>query len=327
MQINLWGWVIFFLIITALIIFDLGFVDKKNQHFDTKKSLLLSIFYISIALLFGLGIWMFYGGERAFEYYNAYLIEKTLSIDNIFLISMIFSHLSIPKQYQHRVLIFGIISVIIMRAIMIFLGAALLDKFDWIINIFGVILILSGIKMIININKKYNLQNNIIFKLFNNSLPTTTEIKDNSFFVWKPNPQNPQKQKLFLTPLFVALICIEFVDIIFAIDSIPAVLVLTNSKFIIYTSNIFAILGLRALYFCLSGILHNFRYLKYSLSMILIFIGSKIFIVSLLDLDKFPALVTFAITFGLLAAGILASIIIKPTNSKHNGQDSNGQPA
>ncbi len=300
-----WGnmllsWIIFAIIIVSLLVIDLGFFSKEGHVMDFKESIFLSIFYISIGCLFGLYVLYEMGSEAAHEYYAGFLLEKAMSLDNIFLISIIFKFFAIPTKYQHRVLFWGILGVIILRAIMILIGTALIAKFSWILFIFGAILIATGIKTwIMDHEKPINLQEMWIYKYLSRHFEIYPKIDNEKFFV-KVN------SKTAITPLFMALVMIEFVDLIFAIDSIPAIFAITQNPFVIYTSNIFAILGLRALFFLLAQINEKFKLVKYSLALILVLIGSKIFIKEFIEIPKFAVLIVIAV---VLVAGMILSIV------------------
>lgn len=295
------SWIIFYTVIFALLILDLGIVHKKNTVMSFKESVLFSLFYFGIACLFGIYVYYNTGADHAREYYTCFLIEKAMSLDNIFVISIIFQFFKIPGKYQHRVLFFGIIGVIIFRAIMIYGGIILINKFAWLLYIFAVILIATGIKTFYVSHKTFDIQNSYIYKSIVKNLNITPSLEGDKFFVKRNN-------KLYFTPLFISLVLIEAIDLVFAIDSIPAIFAITNDIFIIYTSNIFAILGLRALFFCLAEIVERFSYIKYSLALILIFIGFKIFIHHYIAI---PAYVSLTVTITLLLFGIIASIIRK----------------
>ncbi|BBJ32243.1 putative membrane protein [Rickettsia asiatica] len=295
------SWIIFYTVIFALLILDLGVVHKKNTVISFKESILFSLFYFIIACLFGIYVYYNTGADHAREYYTCFLIEKAMSLDNIFVISIIFQFFKIPGKYQHRVLFFGIIGVIIFRAIMIYGSIILINKFAWLLYIFAVILIATGIKTFYVSHKTFDIQNSYIYKSIIKNLNITSNLEGDKFVVKRNN-------KLYFTPLFISLVLIEAIDLVFAIDSIPAIFAITNDVYIIYTSNIFAILGLRALFFCLAEIVERFSYIKYSLALILIFIGFKIFIHHYITI---PAYVSLTVTITLLLFGIIASIIRK----------------
>jgi tellurite resistance protein TerC len=304
----IWMWAVFLGIVIALLIFDLGVLHKKTKEIGIKESLVMSAFYFLIALAFGAWVWHELGAQSGQEYITGFIIEKTLALDNVFIISLIFTYFAIPLKYQHRVLFWGILGVIVLRAIMIALGATLVSEFSWILYVFAVFLILTGIKMLYVGDKLPDIENNPILKLLRKRLKITDKLHDEKFYVNLPDPKNNGKMVRHFTPLFVALILIEFVDLIFAVDSVPAIFTLTTDPYIVYTSNIFAILGLRALYFALAAIIHRFKYLKHALAVVLMFIGSKIFIADALGMEKFPVSISLSVTFGLIAAGIVYSL-------------------
>ena len=243
----------------------------------------MSAFYILMALIFGMWIWQIKGLNGFAEYITGFLVEKSLALDNIFLISLVFSSLSIPLKYQHRVLFWGILGVIVLRAIMIGLGVQIITHFEWILYIFAAFMIFTGIKMFFMSNKPVEISQNPLLIWMRKHLRITDKLQGQKFFVYQ-NVDQSKTQKLFVTPLFISLIMVEFIDLIFAVDSIPAIFAITQDPYIVYTSNIFAILGLRALYFALASIIDRFYYLKYALAAVLIFIGSKIFIADALNL-------------------------------------------
>lgn len=299
-MVQTFAWGVFALVVIALLALDLGVLNKKDEVLTFKKSISISLFYIIIACLFGVFIFYEFGSDSASEYYTGFLLEKTMSLDNIFMISMIFSFFKIPPQYQHRVLFWGILGVIILRAIMIYAGAALLQQFSWVLFIFALILVITGFKTLYMVDKAAtNIKDMFIYRWLSSHLNLHPELVGNKFTIKKDG-------KLFFTPLFMALITIESIDLIFAIDSIPAIFAITQNSFIVYSSNIFAILGLRALFFCLVDIVERFKYIKYSLAIILILIGVKIFAAHFIQI---PKLVPLLITVILILAGIVISII------------------
>jgi len=313
MQTPIWMWIAFISLILGFLILDLGFFHRKNREIQFKESLWMSAFYMAIALLFGLWIWHMKGLNSFAEYMTGFLIEKSLALDNIFLISLIFSALSIPLQYQHRVLFWGILGVIVMRAIMIGLGVHIMNRFEWVLYVFAVVMIVTGIKMFFVGHQPIDMSKNTLLIWMRRHLRVTNQLQDEKFYVHQIDPVS-QTKKIFVTPLFIALIMVEFIDLVFAIDSIPAIFAITNDAYIIYTSNIFAILGLRALYFALAAIVKRFYYLKYALAAILIFIGSKIFIADFFEIGKVPPMISLGVTLTLLTAGILLSWKRNKTN-------------
>jgi tellurite resistance protein TerC len=250
-------------------------------------------------------VWWYLGAQSGMEYYTGFLIEKSLSMDNVFVIALIFTYLAIPRQYQHRVLFWGIIGVIVLRAIMIGLGAALVSQFSWLLYVFGVFLVLTGIKMLIIADNMPDIGNNPLLKFLRKRMRVTEGVQGNAFFVYQPDPVTGKVVR-WATPLFLALCLVEFVDLVFAVDSVPAIFAITTDPFIVYTSNIFAILGLRALYFALAAMIHRFKYLKYALALVLVFIGTKIFLVGIIG--KVPPVISLSVTFGLILGGVLVSL-------------------
>ncbi len=292
-------WAIFAIIITILLVFDLGLFHKKDEPISSKQSLLLSGFYIFIACCFGVYIHYSLGAHKANEYFSGFLLEKAMSLDNIFVISVIFNFFKIPLKYQHRVLFWGVLGVIILRGLMISLGIALLNTFSWVLFIFAVMLIITGIKMLTFAeNHRFNIQDMYIYKILKNKFNLYPKIDNNQFFILK-------KRKIFITPLLMALVMVETMDVIFAIDSIPAIFAITQDIYIIYTSNIFAILGLRAMFFLLANAVERFKYIKYSLAIILVLIGSKIFVEHFVDIPHYAIMLSMV---GLLFVGIIVSI-------------------
>jgi tellurite resistance protein TerC len=300
-----WIWLVFIGIVAALLAFDLGVLHKDDHEIGVKESLLLSAGYISIALLFGAWVWWYLGASSGMAYYTGFMIEKSLSMDNVFVIALIFAFFAIPRQYQHRVLFWGIVGVIVLRAIMIGLGATLVSQFGWVLYLFGTFLVFTGIKMWILADHVPDIANNPLLKFLKKHMRVTEQLHGNAFWVQQPDPATGKLVR-WATPLFLALLLIEFVDLVFAVDSVPAIFAITTDPFIVYTSNIFAILGLRALYFALAAMIHRFKYLKYALALVLVFIGTKIFLVGFIG--KFPPAVSLAVTFGLIAGGVLVSL-------------------
>lgn len=300
-----WLWLVFLGVVITLLAFDLGVLHRDNHEIGIKESLLLSAGYISAGLLFA--VWVFYqkGGDASMDYLTGFLIEKSLSMDNVFVMALIFSFLAIPRQYQHKVLFWGIMGVIVLRALMIGLGAALIHEFSWILYVFGAFLVLTGLKMLFSkVDDHPDLENNWLVKWLRGHLRVTDRLHEQRFFVRQPDASG--KNVLWITPLFLALILIECADLVFAVDSVPAIFAITQDPFIVYTSNIFAILGLRALYFALAALIHRFAYLKYALALILVFVGSKIFLVGIIG--KIPAALSLGVTLTLLIGGVLVSL-------------------
>ncbi len=308
-----WAWGAFLTLVATLLVLDLGVLNRKDHVIGVRESLVISGFYIAIALLFGGVIWWWQGAASGADYFTGYLIEKTLSLDNIFVISLIFTYLHIPPQYQHRVLVWGIIGVIVLRAIMIGAGAALVAEFSWVLYIFAAFLIYTGFKMLFMADHVPDIAENPLLKFLRRHLRITESVENHDFFARRRDATG--KAQLWVTPLFIALLLVETADVIFAVDSVPAIFAITTDPYIIYTSNIFAILGLRALYFALAAIIHRFHYLQTAMALVLVFIGSKVFAADLLGLDKVPAAVSLGVTVTLLAGGVVASLLLPPKSS------------
>jgi tellurite resistance protein TerC len=304
----LWMWAVFIGIVLFLLVLDLGVLHRKEHEIGVKESLWMSLFYFVIALAFGSWVWFELGAQSGKEFMTGYLVEKTLALDNVFVISLVFTYFAIPSLYQHRVLFWGILGVIVLRGIMIGLGATLVEEFSWILYVFAVFLIITGIKMFFAVDDKPDIANNFVLKLMRKHFRISDELHGNKFTVKLPDKKDPSKKVTYMTPLLVALILVEIVDVIFAVDSVPAIFTITTDPYIVYTSNIFAILGLRALYFALAAIIHRFHYLKYALAIVLVFIGSKIFIADLLGLAKFPASISLGVTVALILGGVFFSM-------------------
>jgi tellurite resistance protein TerC len=303
-----WMWAIFITLVLSLLALDLGVLHKDSKEIGVKESLLMSAFYIAIGVAFGGWIWFQQGQQPAVEYLTGFVVEKSLAMDNIFIIAMIFSYFAIPRQYQHRVLLYGILGVIVLRGIMIAGGAMIVENFHWVLYLFAAFLVFTGIKMLVSSDHdESDIGNNAMLKFLRRKLPVTKELHGENFFV-KQKDDNTGQLKTFVTPLFLALIMVELADLVFAVDSIPAIFAITTDPFLVYTSNIFAILGLRALYFALAALMHRFAYLKYSLAAVLIFVGSKIFVADMLGISKIPPSVSLGVTIAILATGILGSL-------------------
>jgi tellurite resistance protein TerC len=275
---------------------DLGVFQRKTHVISVKEALLWSALWIILAMLFNVFIYYEMGSKKAVEYFTGYLLERSLSIDNIFVFVLLFSYFKVPPVYQHRVLFWGVVGALVLRALLIFLGVVLITKFAWIIYIFGGFLVFTGFKMAMQDDSHIDPEKNFVIRMYRKMFPVTNEYDNGNFFTIKDG-------KKIATPLFVVLIAIEFTDLVFAFDSIPAIFAVTNDPFIIYTSNIFAILGLRAMYFALAGIIDRFHYLKIGLSMILIFIGFKMLII---DLYKIP----IGYSLGAIALILTASVVL-----------------
>ena len=303
----IWMWAFFIGLVLTLLVLDLGIFNKTDHEIGVAESLKMSALYIALGVGFSGFVWWQLGSTATAQYLTAFVVEKTLALDNIFVIALIFGFFAIPREYQHRVLFWGILGVIVLRGIMIGLGATIVASYHWVLYVFAVFLVLTGIKMLFSSEKEHDLHSNPMLKLMKRWFHVTDDLHGHDFFVKKPHPTTGKLVR-YATPLFLALVMIEFADLIFAVDSVPAVFTITTDPFIVYTSNIFAILGLRALYFALAAILHRFAYLKYALSLLLVFIGSKIFIADALGWEKFPPMWSLGITFAILGAGIVVSL-------------------
>jgi tellurite resistance protein TerC len=302
-----WMWLSFLALVIVLLALDLGVLHKKSAEIGIRESFLLSAFYMSLGLAFGGWVWWQSGQQAGIEYLTGFVVEKSLAMDNIFVIAMIFGYFAIPRAYQHRVLLWGILGVIVLRGIMIAAGASIVENYHWVLYIFAAFLVVTGIKMLLTADKEYDVSNNPILGFLRRHLPVTEKLDGHHFFVRREDLMTG-RMKTYVTPLFLALVMVELADLVFAVDSIPAVFAITTDPFIVYTSNIFAILGLRALYFALSALIHRFAYLKYALSVVLIFIGSKILVADMLGLAKIPPVISLGVTLGILGAGILGSL-------------------
>ena len=305
-----WIWLIFLAIVLILLVLDLGVLHKKNQEIGVAQSLWMSAFYISVALVYGGWIWFQLGQTSAIQYYTGFFIEKTLALDNIFVISLIFGYFAVPRKYQHRVLFWGILGALVMRGAMIFLGAALIKEFHWILLVFGAFLLFTGFKMLLDKDEKehVDLEMNPAIKLAKRFFKVSPNYDGQKFFT----VENGVK---VATPLFLVLVFIEFTDLVFAVDSIPAIFAITTDPFIVFTSNIMAILGLRSLYFLLADIVDRFIYLKKGLAIILAFVGVKMLLpdvsmwltgVSI----KIPTYISLAVILSILAISVIASLIV-----------------
>ena len=293
----LWaGFILFVLLMLAL---DLGVFHRKTHEVKFKEALTWSGVWVSLALVFNLGIWWKFGATPGMQFLTGYLIEKSLSIDNIFVFVVIFSALKIPSLYQHRVLFWGILSALVLRAAMIFAGVAMLQRFHWLIYVFGAFLILTGVKLFLQRNKEEHPEDGAVMKLARRVIPSTPRFDKDHFFT-------VENGKKLATPLFMALVLVELTDVLFALDSIPAIFAVTTDPFLVFTSNIFAILGLRSMFFVLAGAVEKFSYLKVGLSAVLVFVGAKM---ALIDVVKVPAAVSLGVIALLLGGSIVASLM------------------
>jgi tellurite resistance protein TerC len=299
-----WFWLAFLMLVVVLTVFDLGVLNKEDREMGIAESLKLSLFYISIAMAFGVWVWMAKGADLGMKYYTGFFIEKALSIDNVFVISLIFTYFAIPRIYQYRALVWGIIAVIVLRGLMIGIGAAVVQQWYWVLYIFAAFLIFTGIKMLRPGETEMDVASNPVVKWISSHMRVTKDLHGQKFFVQVADDKTGKMVRA-ATPLFLALVVINLADLVFAVDSVPAIFAITTDTFIVYTSNIMAILGLRALYFALAAMVHRFHYLKYALALVLVFIGSKIFVADfILGGDKFPPVLSLGVTAALIAGGI-----------------------
>lgn len=297
---NPWLWFGFGLFILAMLALDLGVFHRKAHVVSFKESLAWTVVWITLAMLFNLGIGHYLGEQKALEFFTGYIIEESLSVDNVFVFALLFSYFKVPPVYQHKVLFWGILGALVMRAVMIFLGTALIQNFAWIIYVFGAFLILTGIKMIVKHEEELHPERNPVIRWFKKLMPVTADYRADHFFVRENGVR-------MATPLFVVLLLIEFSDLIFAVDSIPAILAVTTDPFIVYTSNVFAILGLRSLYFCLAGVIDLFHYLKIGLGVILTFVGAKMLLAH--TAWKIDTHISLAVILITLAVSIIVSLL------------------
>ena len=292
-------WVLFAVVILGLLALDLGIFHRKSHTVKMREALTWSGVWIALALIFNGFIYYTRGPVPAMEFLTGYLVEEALSVDNLFVFLMVFSFFRVPAEYQHKILFWGIIGALFMRAAFILAGITLIQQFHWVIYIFGAFLIITGIKMLTNDDDEINPERNPVLRLFRRFMPVTDNYDRDNFFVRKDG-------RLFATPLFVVLLMVETTDVIFAVDSIPAILGITTDPFIVYTSNVFAIMGLRSIYFALAGLMQIFHYLKYGLCAILVFVGTKMLIS---EIYKIPVVVALGTIIGVLLISILASVI------------------
>lgn len=298
---TVWLWVGFNVFVLVLLALDLGILHKGEKQISIRHALLLSLGYFALAMLFAVGMFAFMGEVAGYQFLTGYLIEKSLSVDNIFVFVLIFSHFAVPPQYQYRVLFWGIIGALVLRATLILVGASIIEAFHWVIYLFGAFLIFTGLKMLVTVGQEPDIENNRIVRLMRRHFRVTDDFEGSKFFVMKNGHR-------YLTPLFVVLILVEVTDVVFALDSIPAIFAITTDPFIVYTSNVFAILGLRALYFALAGIIHRFHYLKYGLSLVLVVVGTKMVLNAWFGAKVIPTEVALLITAVLIGGSIFISM-------------------
>lgn len=301
-----WSWIGFIAFVLAMLVLDLGVFHRKAHEVRVKEALLWTAVWISLALVFNLGVYFWFGSERALEFLSGYIMEKALSVDNIFVFIVVFSAFAVPPKLQHRVLFWGILGALFMRALFIVLGAALLHRFHWVIYVFGAFLVFTGIKLLVQREGELHPERNPLLRLFRRLVPSVDHYRGGHFTVVEAG-------KRCATPLLLVLVAIEATDIVFAVDSIPAIFAITTDPFIVFTSNIFAILGLRALYFALAGMMAKFHYLKVGLSLVLMFVGGKMLVAGVY---KIPISVSLGVIAALLGVAIVASLLRRPKTSE-----------
>lgn len=298
---TVWLWIGFNIFVLLLLALDLGVLHRNEKPITVRHALLLSLGYIVLALIFAVGIFIFQGSDAGYQFLTGYLIEKSLSVDNIFVFVLIFTHFAVPPQYQYRVLFWGILGALLLRGTLILVGAAIIDAFHWVIYLFGAFLIVTGIKMLTTIGKEPDVENNRIVLFMRRNFRVTETFVGSHFFV-------KQNGVWLITPLFIVLVLIELTDVVFALDSIPAIFAITKDPFIVYSSNVFAILGLRALYFALAGIIHRFHYLKYGLSLVLVIVGAKMVLNAWFGTKVIPTETALLTTAALVGGSVLFSM-------------------
>lgn len=295
-----WLWVGFNVFVLIMLALDLGVFHRKAHVVTVKESISWTVVWIALAMVFNVWIWQHFGPEKGLEFFTGYVIEKSLSVDNVFVFALLFSYFAVPPLYQHKVLFWGVLGALVMRAIMIVLGAVLITKFSWIIYIFGAFLLLTGIKMVVKKEEEIHPENNPVVRWFKKFMKVTPDYRGDKFFV-------RENGILMATPLFVVLLLVEISDLIFAVDSIPAIFAVTKDPFIVYTSNVFAIMGLRSLYFALAGVMDKFHYLKIGLGFVLTFVGIKMLLVH--TPYKIDTVLSLGVIVGILAVSVIASLM------------------
>jgi tellurite resistance protein TerC len=295
-----WLWVGFNGFVLLMLAIDLGVFHRKAHVVSFKESMTWTVVWISLAMVFNVWVWNHFGPQKGLEFFTGYVIEKSLSVDNVFVFALLFSYFRVPQLYQHKVLFWGVLGALVMRAAMIVLGAALITKFSWIIYLFGAFLIITGIKMVVKKEEEIHPENNPVVRWFKKFMQVTPDFRGDKFFVRENGIR-------MATPLFVVLLLVEISDVIFAVDSIPAIFAVTKDPFIVYTSNVFAIMGLRSLYFALAGVMDKFHYLKIGLGFVLTFVGTKMLLGH--TPWKIDTQLSLGIIVGILAASVIASLL------------------
>ena len=311
---TVWLWGGFTAFVLAMLALDLGVFHRKAHEVRFREALTWSIVWVALALAFNAAIWTWYGPTKGLEFLTGYVIEKALSVDNVFVFLVVFSYFAVPVAYQHRVLFWGILGALVMRALFIAAGAVLIAKFHWIIYVFGGVLLLTGFKLFLQRNEQMHPERNPVLRLFRRFVPTAPEYNGQRFTVVKNG-------RRYATPLLAVLVLVEATDLVFAVDSIPAVFAVTTDPFIVYTSNIFAILGLRAMFFLLAGVMDRFRYLKPGLAAVLVFVGAKMMMTGVY---KIPILASLGVVAGILTVAVVASLVVAGLERR---KDSGVRPA
>lgn len=304
-------WAGFIVFVLAMLAIDLGVFHKKAHEVSLREAGIWSAVWVALAVVFNVGVYSWFGAERALEFTTGYLIEKALAVDNIFVFVVIFTAFAVPAIYQHRVLFWGVLGALVMRAVFILAGGAFLQRFHWSIYVFGALLAVTGVKLLLQRNQEMQPEKNWLVRWFQKVFPMTPEFHGDRFLVSKNG-------RRYATPLLLALVAVEVTDLIFAVDSIPAIFAVTSDPFIVFTSNIFAILGLRSLYFLLAGIITKFVYLKVGLSFVLVFVGAKML---LMDVYKVPIAASLGVIAGILALSVLVSLLKPPKAGAPPGAD------
>lgn len=299
---SVWPWVGFNLFVLVLLALDLGVLHRDEKEISVPHALLLSVGYVVLALVFAAGLFVFMDATAGYQFLTGYLIEKSLSVDNIFVFVLIFSHFAVPPRYQYRVLFWGVLGALLMRGALILFGAAVIAAFHWVIYLFGAFLIFTGVKMLVAVGQEPDIENNRIVAFVRRRFRVTEDFVSTKFVVSRDGVR-------YITPLFVVLILVEITDVVFALDSIPAIFAVTTDPFIVYTSNVFAILGLRALYFAIAGFIHRFHYLKYGLSAVLVLIGAKMVVNAWFEKAVIPTEVALLATASLIGGSMLLSVL------------------
>ncbi len=300
-----WMWVAFSGLVVGLLVLDLLVFHKEAHEVRLREALLWSVVWVALALVFNVVVWVAWGPDKGLEFLTGYLLEKSLSVDNLFVFLVVFAYFGVPPALQHRVLFWGILGALVMRAVFIVAGAALLQAFDWVLYVFGAFLVFTGVKLLFQKDETVHPERNLALRLFRRVFPVVPDYRGDAFFVRETSGEEGTRTRWFATPLALVLVVIEATDVVFAVDSIPAIFAVTRDTFIVYTSNIFAILGLRALFFLLAGTLRRFVYLRHGLAVVLAFIGVKMLVS---ECCHIPIAVSLAVVSGVLGIAVVASL-------------------